>query len=312
MITIKCPVRISLIGGSSDLDSYIDTHKRGSVISFTPQIYTYVSIYKDLLGTNSLNQKYIVNYSQREEVSNIKEIKNDLVKLFFEKERVHPCSVHMTSDVFSHGSGLAVSSSYSCGLIKAISELKEQKISDIECAAKAHFLEKLINPLLGQQDIFGCAIGGFKKIEFTSKGLPKYTFLPTSFFDYYTPYLVFTGITRNSTSVLREVKVPNTDIFNPLVEESEQMILNGNFEKFLKLIKDGWIEKKKSSKNVLEDPSLKELDNYLESYPGCVAHKLCGAGNGGFFLCFFETSSNTLNQKFVKVSLSNSGMQRVI
>lgn len=312
MITIKCPVRISLIGGSSDLDSYIDTHKRGSVISFTPQIYTYVSIYKDLLGTNSLNQKYIVNYSQREEVSNIKEIKNDLVKLFFEKERVHPCSVHMTSDVFSHGSGLAVSSSYSCGLIKAISELKEQKISDIECAAKAHFLEKLINPLLGQQDIFGCAIGGFKKIEFTSKGLPKYTFLPTSFFDYYTPYLVFTGITRNSTSVLREVKVPNTDIFNPLVEESEQMILNGNFEKFLKLIKDGWIEKKKSSKNVLEDPSLKELDNYLESYPGCVAHKLCGAGNGGFFLCFFETSANTLNQKFVKVSLSNSGMERVI
>lgn len=312
MITVKCPVRISLVGGSSDLDSYIDTHKKGSVISFTPQIYTYVSIYKDLLGTNSLNQKYIVNYSQREEVSNIKEIKNDLVKLFFEKERVHPCSVHLTSDVFSHGSGLAVSSSYSCGLMRAISELKEQKISDIECAAKAHFMEKLINPLLGQQDIFGCAIGGFKKIEFTSKGLPKYTFLPTSFFDYYTPYLVFTGITRNSTSVLKEVRVPETDIFNPLVEESEQMILNGNFEKFLKLIKDGWNEKKKTSKNVLEDPSLKDLDSYLESYSGCVAHKLCGAGNGGFFLCFFENSSTKLNQKFVKVSLSNSGIQRVI
>lgn len=312
MITVKCPVRISLIGGSSDLDSYIDTHKKGSVISFTPQIYTYVSIYKDLLGTNSLNQKYIVNYSQREEVSNIKEIKNDLVKLFFEKERVHPCSVHLTSDVFSHGSGLAVSSSYSCGLMRAISELKEQKISDIECAAKAHFMEKLINPLLGQQDIFGCAVGGFKKIEFTSKGLPKYTFLPTSFFDYYTPYLVFTGITRNSTSVLKEVRVPETDIFNPLVEESEQMILNGNFEKFLKLIKDGWNEKKKTSKNVLEDPSLKDLDSYLESYSGCVAHKLCGAGNGGFFLCFFENSSTKLNQKFVKVSLSNSGIQRVI
>lgn len=312
MITVKCPVRISLIGGSSDLDSYVDTHKKGSVISFTPQIYTYVSIYKDLLGTNSLNQKYIVNYSQREEVSNIKEIKNDLVKLFFEKERVHPCSVHLTSDVFSHGSGLAVSSSYSCGLMRAISELKEQKISDIECAAKAHFMEKLINPLLGQQDIFGCAVGGFKKIEFTSKGLPKYTFLPTSFFDYYTPYLVFTGITRNSTSVLKEVRVPETDIFNPLVEESEQMILNGNFEKFLKLIKDGWNEKKKTSKNVLEDPSLKDLDSYLESYSGCVAHKLCGAGNGGFFLCFFENSSTKLNQKFVKVSLSNSGIQRVI
>lgn len=312
MITVKCPVRISLIGGSSDLDSYIDKHKKGSVISFTPKIYTYVSIYKDLLGRNSLDQKYIVNYSQREEVSNVKEIKNDLVKLFFEKQNVKPCSVHMTSDVFSHGSGLAVSSSYSCSLIKAISELENNQISDIECAAKAHFLEKLINPLLGQQDIFGCAIGGFKKIEFTSSGLPKYTFLPTSMFDYYTPYLVYTGITRNSTSILKTVTVPETDTFNPLVYESEEMILNGKFDKFMKLIKDGWEEKKRNSKNVLEDLSLKELDEYLDKYPGCVSHKLCGAGNGGFFLCFFEKNKVPLNDKFFKVKLSNTGVERVI
>lgn len=312
MITVKCPVRISLIGGSSDLDAYIDKHKKGSVISFTPTVYTYVSLYKDLLGKNSLDQKYIINYSSREEVNSIKEIKNDLVKLFFEKERVHPCSVHMTSDVFSHGSGLAVSSSYSCALMKAISLLKEENISDIECAAKAHFLEKLINPLLGQQDIFGCAIGGFKKIEFTSSGLPKYTFLPTSFFDYYSPYLLFTGITRNSTSVLKTVSVPEIDTFNPLVEESEDMIMNGKFDKFLKLIKDGWEEKKKTSKNVVEDATIKEMDDYLSSFKGCVAHKLCGAGNGGFFLCFFEKNCTTINQKFVKVNLSYKGIEQVL
>jgi D-glycero-alpha-D-manno-heptose-7-phosphate kinase len=312
MITVKCPVRISLVGGSSDLDAYIDKHKKGSVISFTPKIYTYVSLYKDILGRNSLDQKYIVNYSSREEVNIIQDIKNDLVKLFFEKERVHPCSVHMTSDVFSHGSGLAVSSSYSCSLIKAISILKEQNISDIECAAKAHFLEKLINPLLGQQDIFGCAIGGFKKIEFTSSGLPKYTFLPTSFFDYYTPYLVFTGVTRNSTNVLKTVTVPEQDTFNCLVNESEDMIMNGKYDKFLNMIKMGWEEKKRTSKNVLQDPSVKELDDYLTSFKGCIAHKLCGAGNGGFFLCFFDRTYLEINQKFVKVELSDKGVQQIL
>jgi len=312
MITVKCPVRISLVGGSSDLDAYIDKHKKGSVISFTPKIYTYVSLYKDILGRNSLDQKYIVNYSSREEVNSIQDIKNDLVKLFFEKERVHPCSVHMTSDVFSHGSGLAVSSSYSCSLIKAISILKEQNISDIECAAKAHFLEKLINPLLGQQDIFGCAIGGFKKIEFTSSGLPKYTFLPTSFFDYYTPYLVFTGVTRNSTNVLKTVTVPEQDTFNCLVNESEDMIMNGKYDKFLNMIKMGWEEKKRTSKNVLQDPSVKELDDYLTSFKGCIAHKLCGAGNGGFFLCFFDRTYLEINQKFVKVELSDKGVQQIL
>jgi D-glycero-alpha-D-manno-heptose-7-phosphate kinase len=312
MITIKCPVRISLIGGSSDLDAYIDKHKKGSVISFTPKIYTYVSIYKDILGRNTLDQKYIVNYSQREEVTNIKEIKNDLVKLFFEKENVKPCSVHMTSDVFSHGSGLAVSSSYSCGLIKAIAEANGTVISDIECAAKAHFLEKFINPLLGQQDIYGCAIGGFKKIDFTPNGLPKYTFLPTSLFEYYVPYLVYTGITRNSTSVLKSVTVPDTDTFNPLVSEAEEMIMNGKYDKFMKLMRDGWVEKKRTSKNVLEDSSLKELDEYLEKYPGCVSHKLCGAGNGGFFLCFFESNKTPLSDRFFKVELSHTGVTRVI
>lgn len=105
MITVKCPVRISLIGGSSDIDSYISKHKKGSVISFTPKIYTYVSIYKDLIGKNSLNQKYIVNYSVREEVDSISQIQNKLVQIFFEKENVDPCSIHLTSDVFSHGSG---------------------------------------------------------------------------------------------------------------------------------------------------------------------------------------------------------------
>lgn len=312
MITVRCPVRISLLGGSSDLDAYIDRHEKGSVISFTPKIYTYVSIYRDKLGRNSIDQKYIVNYSHREEVNTIAEIKNELVRIFFEKEKVYPCSVHMTSDVFSHGSGLAVSSSYSCCLIKAISELNSTHLSDIECASKAHMLEKLINPLLGQQDVFGCAIGGFKKIEFTQNSLPKYTFLPTSFFNHYVPYLVFTGLTRNSTNVLKNVSVPKNDVFNSLVVEAEQMILNANYEKFLRLVKDGWEEKKRTSKNVIEEKHLKDLDEYLDKYPGCIAHKLCGAGNGGFFLTFFDFKKLPENNNFIKVELSNSGLERLI
>ena len=312
MITIKCPVRISLIGGSSDLDAYIDKHKKGSVISFTPKIYTYVSIYKDILGRNTLDQKYIVNYSQREEVTNIKEIKNDLVKLFFEKENVKPCSIHLTSDVFSHGSGLASSSSYACAISKAISEFKNDTISDIECGVRSHYLEKLANPLLGQQDVFGCCIGGFKKIEFTQSGLPKYTFLPTKFFDYFTPYLVFTGLTRNSTEVLKSVLTPDDDVFNPLVDESEQCILNASYEKFLAILSKGWEEKKKSSKDVLKDQLVKDMDEYLKNYPNCISHKLCGAGNGGFFLCFFPNDKLPTDNRFIKLTLSTTGVQRVI
>ena len=312
MITVKCPVRISLIGGSSDLDSYIEKHKKGSVISFTPQIYTYVSIYKDLIGKNTLEQKYIVNYSVREEVSSVSKIKNSLVKIFFEKENVTPCSIHLTSDVFSHGSGLATSSSYACAISKAVSEFKNDPISDIECGVRSHYLEKIANPLLGQQDVFGCCIGGFKKIEFTQSGLPKYTFLPTKFFDYFTPYLMFTGLTRNSTEVLKSVSIPEDDVFNPLVDESEKYILNGSYEMFLAILSKGWEEKKKSSKDVLKDRLVKDMDEYLKNYPNCVSHKLCGAGNGGFFLCFFPNDKLPIDNRFFKLTLSTTGVQRVI
>lgn len=312
MIIIKCPVRISLVGGSSDLDAYIAKHKKGSVISFTPQIYTYVSIYKDLIGKNTLEQKYIVNYSVREEVSLVSEIKNSLVKIFFEKDNVSPCSIHLTSDVFSHGSGLASSSSYACAISKAISEFKNDPISDIECGVRSHYLEKIANPLLGQQDVFGCCIGGFKKIEFTESGLPKYTFLPTKFFDYFIPYLLFTGLTRNSTDVLKSVSVPDIDIFNPLVDESEKYILNGSYQKFLSILSKGWEEKKKSSKDVLKDPLVKDMDEYLKTYPNCVSHKLCGAGNGGFFLCFFPSDKLPTDSRFFKLTLSTTGVQRIV
>ena len=312
MITVKCPVRISLVGGSSDLDAYVEKHKRGSVISFTPQIYTYVSIYKDLIGKNTLEQKYIVNYSVREEVSLVSEIKNSLVKIFFEKDNVSPCSIHLTSDVFSHGSGLASSSSYACAISKAVSEFKNDPISDIECGVRSHYLEKIANPLLGQQDVFGCCIGGFKKIEFTESGLPKYTFLPTKFFDYFTPYLLFTGLTRNSTDVLKSVSVPDIDIFNPLVDESEKYILNGSYQKFLSILSKGWEEKKKSSKDVLKDPLVKDMDEYLKTYPNCVSHKLCGAGNGGFFLCFFPSDRLPTDSRFFKLTLSTTGVQRIV
>jgi D-glycero-alpha-D-manno-heptose-7-phosphate kinase len=312
MITVKCPVRISLIGGGSDLDVYLNTHNRGSVISFTPNLYTYVSIYKDVLGRNNLDKKYIVNYSIREEVSRIDDIQNDLVRLCLKQNNSKPCSLHLTSDIFSHGSGLAVSSSYSCALTYALNEFNEKTISEIECGRDAHLLEKQINPLLGLQDVYGCCVGGFKKIEFCkNEQYPKYTFLPTDLFNHFDLYLYYTGFTRSSTEVLKSVVCPDKDILNPLVAEAENLIIKQKYYEFMKLIKLGWEEKKKMSKGAMINHSLVELDTWISSLHNCVASKLCGAGNGGFFLVFFEKGTE-VPDGFKKISISKTGVRRLI
>lgn len=311
MITVRCPVRISLVGGSSDLDSYLEVHKKGSVISFTPNLYTYVSIYKDVIGKNNLDQKYIINYSQREEVSSVANIHNDFVREYFKLKTVSPCSIHLTSDVFSHGSGLAVSSSYSCGIVYAVEEFLHKSITSIECGVNAHKLEKTINPLLGMQDVYGCCIGGFKKMEFTLNSLPKYTFLPVKIFEAFDMYLIFTGYTRNSTEVLKTVTVPTDDIFNQLVEEGEKLLMNEDFYGFAQIITEGWKAKKLSSKNVLKNSNIKDLDEQISNIKGYVSHKLCGAGNGGFFLCFVEKGVEVPTNYF-KLNLTNTGVNRIL
>jgi len=217
----------------------------------------------------------------------------------------------MTSDIFSHGSGLAVSSSYSCGLVHAVEEMLKTNHTDIECGIKAHNLEKLVNPRLGLQDVFGCCVGGFKKIEFEKEKLPKYTFYPTKLFDVYNACLIFTGYTRSSTEVLKGVTVPDIDKFNSLVEEGEQYLLKEDFSSFMKIMNAGWNEKKLTSTTVLSNPYIKELDNKISKMKGCVSHKLCGAGNGGFFLCFFEKDVELPKNGFM-LQLTNSGVKRVL
>ena len=96
------------------------------------------------------------------------------------------------------------------------------------------------------------------------------------------------------------------------MDESEKYILNGSYQKFLSILSKGWEQKKKYSKDVLKDPIVKDMDEYLKTYPNCVSHKLCGAGNGGFFLCFFPSDKLPTDSRFFKLTLSTTGVQRIV
>ena len=69
MFVASCPLRISLFGGSTDNPYFVKKYGRGSVISFTSNLKTYVTISQDKFGLNKDKHKYIINYSKREEVS---------------------------------------------------------------------------------------------------------------------------------------------------------------------------------------------------------------------------------------------------
>jgi D-glycero-alpha-D-manno-heptose-7-phosphate kinase len=220
-------------------------------------------------------------------------------------------NISMTSDAYSQGSGLASSSSYIISLIKSISMFNELSMTDVEICKLAYKLELKMNPYCGYQDPYGCGIGGFKKIDFYKGGIVKYDFLSTDLFKYYDMALVFTGVTRNSRGVLKSV-TDNLDKAVPLmqtVENAYDALLDENYPEFLELLNLSWDQKKKTSSHITENKIIRSMDKSLEESDSVIAHKLCGAGNGGFFLVFSKKNDLNIPYDSVKINVSPNGVK---
>ena len=297
MILTRCPMRIGLAGGSTDLDKYMEHHGRGAVINFPINIYTYINVHQDLLGYSSYHSKYQINYSKQEFTNKADEIENDLVRVAFEHFNVPPCLLSMTGDVFANGSGLASSSSYMISLIKAITTMKSIRMSNFEISKLAMKLERQVNPLLGYQDTYGCGIGSLKRMDFLLNESPRITYMPVDLLTSFDMYVVFTGTTRSSTEILKSIRVTHDDSLLKLVDEMENSLMERDRSKFIEVIKEGWRVKKQTSENILQHSVLKRMDEEYENNKAVLCHRLCGAGNGGFFLIFCDKGAKSRHKK---------------
>lgn len=310
MITSTTPLRVSLFGGSTDNPLFIEKYGTGSVISFTCDLKTYATISQDVFGYNKNSHHYIINYSKREEVERISDIQNIIVRLVLDHFDIDPVMITLTSDIFSHGSGLASSSSYLISLIKAALMFKKMSMTENEICSLAYQLELKINPHCGLQDPYGCGIGGFKRMEFKSGNRVAIEFLPSKLFDMFDMHLIFTGITRDSRSVLEDVS-KNIDKSLPLlrlVDMAYDALTNEKYELFLELMRWSWDEKKKTSSLIVGDKKLLAMDEMLSKDGRVIAHKLCGAGNGGFFLAVTEKNACDSDPLGIKISLFSQGV----
>ena len=309
MYIASCPLRVSLFGGSTDNPYFVQKYGRGSVISFTSNLKTYVAISQDTIGYNNQG-KYIINYSRREEVSSINEIENEVVRTVLEYYNIPPVQVTLTSDAYSQGSGLASSSSYTISLIKACCLFLDKSITDNDACKLAYHLERTYNPYCGYQDPYGCGVGGFKRINFMGDNSVTYEFLPTDIFECYDTHLVFSGVTRNSKGILKKVS-KNLDKVKPLLKTCDKAydtLMKENLDKFLFLLGKSWHQKKETSPSIAECDTIIEIDHVLEKNDTVCAHKLCGAGNGGFFLVFSEKDTLNIPYDCVRITVEPNGV----
>jgi D-glycero-alpha-D-manno-heptose-7-phosphate kinase len=225
MIIAACPLRVSFLGGSTDLEDFISEYGRGEVINFPINLYTYVSINKRYDG------KFLIQYSKIESVDSISDIKNELVRVVLEHFDVNtPMTVALNADIPSHGSGLASSSSFIISMIKAVSVFENIEMSDYDIVDLALNLERKFNPLVGRQDSMGCGLMGFKHLFFNSN---ENHIKPLSFkyFDKHNLFLVpISDNGRSSTNVLKSLDLKGRESILKIVKDGIDCLSKVNFK----------------------------------------------------------------------------------
>lgn len=308
MIFSKCSLRVSLAGGSTDLQEFINHYGYGSVINFPCSLYTYISVFHDKNGYNRYFNKYIINYKIREEEENVDNIKNDIAKEVLKYFDCPPLNIGFNADIFSEGSGLASSSSYLLACIKAISAYKGLSLSEFDICSLALKLERKFNPLTGYQDIYGCGLDGFKKLTFRNGDKVEVKYLNKDFLKRFDMFLLYTGVKRKSTDLLSTYNLKKIEKVLPLVEETEKSIENLDVPRFLDIIKEGWARKKETSPLIVSDSTVSEIDDILSKDETVLAHRLCGAGNGGYFLIFKKIGTPNNYPNCFRIDLANRAL----
>jgi len=160
MIISRTPLRVSFVGGGSDLPSYYRNYG-GAVLSMSITRYIYLSMHK-----NFETDGYILKYSKVETPNSRSTIEHRIIREVFESLDIPGVDFNSSADVPS-GTGLGSSSCFTVGLISLCNAYLGRYISRAELARKACEveLEKLGEPI-GKQDQYGCALGGVNFIRF--------------------------------------------------------------------------------------------------------------------------------------------------
>ena len=131
MVITQTPLRLSLAGGGSDLREFY-CEGAGKVISTAIDKYIFVII------KERFDEKIVLNYSRNETVSDVQEIKHELIRESMLKTGLNRgVEISTLADIPSEGSGLGSSSSLVVGLLNAMYMYQGEQVTAARLAHEA-------------------------------------------------------------------------------------------------------------------------------------------------------------------------------
>lgn len=290
LVVSQTPLRISLLGGGSDIKEHYSVHG-GSVVSFTIKQYIYVNI-----QTNNkiFGDKFRISYAKNEHVSQINDIENGIVRESLRLLDIDiPLYISTSADLPAR-SGLGSSSSFAVGLLNALHAFLNENVPPQQLAEEACEVEiQLLRKSMGKQDQYAAAFGGLNHFIFNRDGsvdvknLGEVSEHPKLFDNL---FLVWTALLRDAETVLSDQVSNSNKNFDSLISMSAtadtlaNLLESKNFQSEVigKMLLDSWNLKKSLSEKISNTKIDKLMNQCLQS--GCTGGKLLGAGGGGFLL----------------------------
>lgn len=303
MIISKTPLRMSYVGGGSDIAAFYKNHG-GAVISTSINAFVYVIIKK------RFEEGIRLSYSKTENVNSYKELEHPLVRNAFKLVNIQD-SIEIVSiaDIPSTGTGLGSSSSFSVGLINSMYSFKGMKKSSEILADSACRLEiDLCKSPIGKQDQYSAAYGGLKVYRFNSDetvSIEDVKISHKNILELNSQTLCFyIGGDRSANEILQDqskqlIQSKKIQIMKKMVSLVD--ILKYEFEgsdisTFGEILHENWALKKQLSNGITNSNINDMYDTAIGL--GATGGKLLGAGGGGFMI--FHAPTETIRDKIRK------------
>jgi D-glycero-alpha-D-manno-heptose-7-phosphate kinase len=290
VIISRAPLRMSLVGGGSDMPGFYREHG-GAVLSST--IDKYVSV----LVNKRFDSSIRVAYSKTEEVSTTANVEHGLVRAGLQVARIDGgIEIVTVADIPSRGTGLGSSSTFTVALMHALHAYCGRHSSAAMLAEQACHIEiDICREPIGKQDQYAAAYGGFNLIEFrpddTVAVSPLIVGADTMRRIEDSLLLLYTGVTRSASELLR---AQDSDVRTDAAKRASlrrmvelcyvlrDELQSNNVDALGTLLHENW-ELKKSLSDKVSNPA---IDAWYETARrhGATGGKILGAGAGGFLL----------------------------
>lgn len=292
MIISQTPLRMSFVGGGSDLPAYYREHG-GAVLSTAIDKYVYVSINRKFDGGIRLA------YSKTEEVTSIDNIEHELVRAAFDIRGMRGgVEITTTADIPSRGTGLGSSSTFTVGLLNVLSAYQGAHVSAEYLASGSCEIEiERCGQPIGKQDQYAAAYGGLNLIEFHQDDRVSVSpvIMRSDLRELLEQRIIvfYTGITRSASAILAnqsaetgsdKVKQAALRRMVELTYVMRDELGRGNIDSFGHILDENWALKKSLTAGI----SSADIDAWYTAAmgAGALGGKLLGAGQGGFMMFY--------------------------